>query len=148
MSDIKANGIAKLTKELLGRKRIGTVTISNETEVFGQFLQMTKGHPHCQNTGTDTTVVRNLIPEDGARNSVHDKPDITFNTTNLYVSLIGNHGTTLVVFKVVNEGFDYDSGCTSIVGNHLMGYADTIQIFQSLRGFTKREAKVYMHGKA
>ncbi len=64
LSDIGLKGIAEFTEELLGRKRIDTVTVSYESEVYRKIFQMPKYHEHRQDTETDTKVIRYLASED------------------------------------------------------------------------------------
>lgn len=48
----------------------------------------------------------------------------------------------------VTHGKDADSGSFAVVGDLLVGNADVIQVFESLRGFFQGEAKVDMEGQA
>ncbi|WP_330577878.1 hypothetical protein [Alkaliphilus pronyensis] len=43
---------------------------------------MAKSHTHSHNTRTNTTVIRYSITYNRTRNSIHDKPDVTFDATN------------------------------------------------------------------
>ena len=51
---------------------------------------MPEGHPHCQNAWTKTTIIRYLIADNRAFGSIHDKPDIGFDTTDFDVCLISS----------------------------------------------------------
>ena len=48
----------------------------------------------------------------------------------------------------VDKGFDADGGRFAVVGNHLMGYGDAVDVLHGLRGLTKRQAEVHPVGKA
>lgn len=96
---------------------------------------MAKSHPHSKDTGTDTSVVRNLVSDNGAACSIHDKPDIGFDTADFNISFIGSKNITSFVIIMIDKGFDTDSSSFAIVSNLLMGDADVIKVFKRLRCF-------------
>ena len=85
-----------------------------------------KGHTHGKDTGTDTTVVRYLIANDGACGSIHDEPDVGFNATDFYVGFIGSEDIPFFVRVLVNKGLDTDSSSFTVVGYLLVGDADAV----------------------
>ena len=64
---------------------------------------MLKCLTHGKNAGNDTTVVRNLVTNDGAGSSIHDKPDKSFDTANFDVGFVGGKyrgfWVVIVVYK-------------------------------------------------
>ena len=61
--DGKAEIISKLFCEFHCRKRISTISIRYELELFRELLKVLEGHPHSKNTRSDTTVVRDMETE-------------------------------------------------------------------------------------
>ena len=59
---------------------------------------MAESHSHSKDTGTDPSVVRYLITDNGAFGSIHDEPDVI----------------------VVNKGLDANGGGFTVVGNLLV----------------------------
>ena len=66
LRDIKLKVFSELMEELLGGKRIGTVTVGDKTEAVGKLFQVLEGHAHSHDAGTDAAVVRDLIADHGA----------------------------------------------------------------------------------
>ena len=139
LSDIKLKGITELTEELLSRKRVSTEAIGDETEILRKLIKVLKGHTHGHDAGTDTAVIRGLIADDHAGNGIHDKPDIAFDTADLDVGFISGKRGTFFVRIEVDERFDTDSGCFAVVGDHLMGNGDAVDISQGLRSLSQGE---------
>ncbi len=81
---------------------------------------MLECHPHCQNAWTNTTIIRYLIADNRAFGSIHDKPDIGFDTTDFDVCLISSKYIASFVIVVVYERFYADRGGFAIVGNLLV----------------------------
>lgn len=77
---------------------------------------MSESHSHCEDAGTDTAVVGYLITNDRAVYSIHNKPDVCFDTTNFDVGFIGSQYFAWFVIIVINEWFDTDGGCFAVVG--------------------------------
>ena len=127
---------------------VGAVTVGNELEVFRQLCQSPESHTHGEDTGTDTTVIRYLIADDGSGRSVHNKPDIGFDTTDFYISFIGSKYIPFFVRVLVNKGLNADSGSFAVVGNLLVGNVNVVQVFQGLGGFSQGEAEVDAEGQA
>ena len=94
---------------------------------------MPECHTHGKNAGTDTAIVGYLIADDRAAGSIHDEPDIGFDATDFYVGFISSEYVTWFVIVVVNEGFNTDSCCFAVVGYLLVGNADVVEVFESLR---------------
>ena len=69
LSDLKDKIFAKLLCELYGSKWIGTVAVSDELEVFREFLKSLEGHAHGKDTRADPTVIRHLVTDDGTAGS-------------------------------------------------------------------------------
>lgn len=132
LCDLEGECFPKLFGELHGGQRIGTVTIRNEFKRFRELFQTTEGHAHGKDAGTDSTVVRDLVADDGACGSIHDKPDIGFDAPDLDIGLVSSKDRSLFVRILVYEGFHADRGGFTIVCDLLMGDIDVIQVFQSL----------------
>lgn len=96
---------------------------------------MIEGHSHCKDTGTNTTIVRSLIAYNGARCSIHNKPDVTLDTTDFDIGFIGGENLADVIVIVVNKRLYADSGCFTVVGDLLVRYGYVVKVFQSLFGF-------------
>ena len=77
----------------------------------------------------NTTVVGDLIAENGTCGRIHDQPDVSFDTTDLYVSFVSSEDIIFFVRILVNEWFDTDRSGFAVVGDLLMGDADVIQVF-------------------
>ena len=68
---------------------------------------MFKGHSHCENAWTYAAIIRNLISDDGSFGCIHDKPDITFDTSEFDVSFIsGKYIFDIVVGQNVKSELD------------------------------------------
>lgn len=90
LSDVEPEILAIFEIELHGSKRIGTVAVSNESETFGEFIpEVLQGLPHGEDAGTNAPVIRATVTKDRTLNSIHDEPDIAFDSLDLDVGLIG-----------------------------------------------------------
>ena len=67
-----------------------------------------------------------MVSDDGAGGSIHDKPDIGFNTTDFYVGFISTEDISLFIGILVDKGLNADGGSLAVVGYLLMGDADVI----------------------
>lgn len=95
--------------EFHGSKWIGTIAVSNEFEVFLKFCKSLKSHPHGKNAMTDTSVVRNLVTNNGACSSIHDESGVGFDATDFDVSYIGSENIPFFVRVAVNKRLNADS---------------------------------------
>src|SRR5699024_12547888 len=111
-------------------------------------LRILEGQAHGEDTGSYSTVIRYLVADDRTTGSVHNEPDVGFDTTDLDISFAGNKGISLFVGRLIHKGFDTDGGSFTVVGDLLMGDIDVVQICECLFGFAKRERKVDMHRQA
>lgn len=98
---------------------------------------MTESHPHSKDTGTDASIVRNLISDNGSACGIHDKPDVSFDTADFDIGFISSENITCLVIIMIDKRFDADGSRFAIVGDLLMGDADVIKIFECLRCFLK-----------
>ena len=96
---------------------------------------MTESHPHSKDAGADTSVVRDLISNNGTACGIHDEPDISFDTADFDISLVSSKYISSFVIIVIDKGFDTDGSGFTIVGDLLMGDADVIKVFERLRCF-------------
>ena len=64
--------------------------------------------------------------------SIHDEPDVCFDTTGFYVGFVSSKYFSRLVIVVVNEGFDTDGCCFTVVGYMLVRDADVVEVFESL----------------
>ena len=92
-------------------------------------MQAHGSHTHGEDAGTNPTVIGYLIAENGTCGGVHDQPDVSFDTTDLYVSFVSSEDVIFFVRILVNEWLDTDRSGFAVVGNLLMGNADIIQVF-------------------
>ena len=76
---------------------------------------MAECHSHCEDAGTDTAIIRNLIADDGAACSIHDKPDISFNATDFDIGFIGSQYFAGFVIMVIDKRFDADGSGFAVV---------------------------------
>ena len=60
---------------------------------------------------------------------IHDQPDVSFDTTDLYVSFVSSEDIIFLVRILVSEWLDTDRSGFAVVGDLLMGNADVIQVF-------------------
>lgn len=97
---------------------------------------MAESHPHSKNAGTYPTIIGNLIADDRTFGSVHDKPDIGFDTADFDIGFISSEHFSNIIVIVVYKRFYTDGGSFAVVGNLLMGDGDTVDIFESLYSFT------------
>ena len=89
LGDVKPEAFPQLLCELQGSQRIGAVPIGNEPELFREFLHAPERHAHGKDARSDRAVVGNLVAEDRAGGSVHDEPDVAFDTADFDIGLIG-----------------------------------------------------------
>lgn len=92
-------------------------------------MQAHGSHTHGEDAGTNATVVGDLIAKNGTCGCIHDQPDVSFDTTDLYVSFVSSEDIIFLVRILVNEWLDTDRSDFTVVGNLLMGNADVIQVF-------------------
>ena len=89
LGDVKPEAFPRFLCKLQGSQRIGAVPIGNEPELFREFLHAPERHAHGKDARTDRAVVGNLVAEDRAGGSVHDEPDVAFDTVDFDIGLIG-----------------------------------------------------------
>ena len=92
-------------------------------------MQAHGSHTHGEDAGTNATVVGDLIAKNGTCGCIHDQPDVSFDTTDFYVSFVSSEDIIFLVRILVNEWLDTDRSDFTVVGNLLMGNADIIQVF-------------------
>ena len=148
LGDFEGKVFPELFYEFHCGERIGTVAVSDELKVFGQFCKPPKSHAHGEDARPHTAVIGYLIADDGSGRGVHDQPDIGFNATDFYVGLVGSEHLPFFIRVLVNKGFDADSGGLTVVGDLLVGDADVIEVFKSLGGLAQRKAEVDMECQA
>ena len=135
LSDLEGKVFPKLLCKFHCGERIGTVAVSDELKVLRQFCKSLESHTHGKDAGADTTIIGYLVADDGTGCSIHDKPDIGFETADFYVGFIGSKDFSFFVRILVNKGLDADSGGLTVVGDLLVGDADVIQVFECLCRF-------------
>ena len=81
---------------------------------------MSECHSHSEDAGTDTAVVGYLVANDRTAYSIHNKPDVCFDTTNFDVSFIGSQYFAGCVIIVIDKWLNTDGGCFAVVGYLLM----------------------------
>ena len=103
---------------------------------------MPECHTHCKDTGTDTTVVGYPVTDNGTFCCIHNKPDISFDTSDFDVGFICSKYCAGLVVKVINERF-YTEGCSfAVVGYALVGDENVMDVFQGLFCFLERKTKI------
>lgn len=147
LGNAELKGITEPVEELLGSKGVGAVTIGDKAEVFREFLQVPESHAHRHDAGTDATVIRNPVADNGAFGSIHNEPDIGFDAPDFDICFIGGKGTAWAVIVVVYERLNADRCGLAVVGGLLMGDMDVIQLSQGLGCFPEGKAKVYMESQ-
>ena len=95
-------------------------------------MQAHGSHTHGEDAGTNATVVGDLIAKNGTCGCIHDQPDVSFDTTDFYVSFVSSEDVIFFVRILVNKGLNADGGGLAVVGDLLMGDIDVIQVFKSL----------------
>ena len=148
LSDLEGKTFSELFCKFHCGQWGGAITVSNELKVFRQLCQSLESHTHSQDAGQDITVIRYLVADDGSGRSVHNEPDIGFDTTDFYIGFIGSKCIPFFVRVLVNKGLNADSGSLAVVGDLLVGNADVVQVFENLGGLSQREAKVEVKGQA
>ena len=139
---------AQLLCELHCGEGIGAVAVSDELKVFQQLCKPPKCHAHGEDAGTDTTVIGDLVADDGAGGGVHDKPDIGFDTADFYVGFISCEDIPFFIGKLIHKRFYADGGGFPVVGDLLVGDAGVIQVFEDLGSFSEGKTEVDMKGEA
>ena len=129
LSDGKSELFAKFLCKFHSGKGISTVSVSNKFKVFRKLFEILEGHTHSKDAGPDTTVIRYLIAKDRAGSSIHDQPDIGFDTTDLDVGFISSEDLILFVGVLIHERLNADGCSLTVVGDLLVGDADVIQVF-------------------
>ncbi len=129
LGNLKLKFFTELAEELLSGKRIGAVAVGDEAEVFGELFKVAEGHAHRKDAGADTAVEGSAVADDGAFGGIHDEPDVTLHTADLDVGFIGSKRAANVVIIVIDEGFDADGSCFTVVGDLLVGDVDVVEIF-------------------
>lgn len=148
LGDIEFKLVTELMEELLCSQRIGAVAVSDEPEAFRKLFKVLESHPHCYDTRPDTTVVRETITDNGTGCGVHNKPDVSGDAADFDIGFIRNEHRVFLVMISIYERLDADCGRTAVIRDLLMRDRDTIKVFESLRGFAQRQAKVNVKGKA
>ena len=144
LSDFECKVFPEPLYEFHCSERIGTVAVSDELKILRQLSESLERHTHGEDAGTDTTIVRHLVADDGTGGSIHDEPDIGFDATDFYVGFIRCEDIPPFVRVLVNKGLDADSGGLAIVGNLLVGNTDVVEVFEGLGGLAKRKAQIDM----
>ena len=148
LGDVELKVLAVVQIELLSGKRIGRVTVGNETELLRKLLKMLQSHTHGQDACADAAIGRDAVTEDGTGYRIHDEPDKSLFTFDLDVGFITDHVGRGAIVIGVNKGLD-DKGCgPGIVGDLLVRDADTIKIVHSLGGLAKRQLQIHMESQA
>lgn len=148
LSDFEGKVFPELLYEFHCGERIGAVTVSDELKVFGQLGKTPECHAHGEDAWADTTIIGYLVADNGTGCSIHDKPDVCFETADFYVGFIGSKDISFFVRILVNKGFDAAGSGLTIVGDLLVGDTDVIQIFECLRGFAQGQPEIDMEGQA
>ncbi len=148
LCDVELKVLTVFMEELLGSQDIGAVTIGDKAEVIREFFESPESHPHGQDAGTDTAVIRDAVAEDGAGSGIDNEPEKALFAFYPDIRFITDISTAAVVFIVINEGLDHKGSCSGIVSDLLVGNGYTVQILQCLGGFPKGQTKVHMHGQA
>ena len=147
LGDLKPELFTELMEELLGSKRVSAETICNKPEVFRKLLHVLEGHAHRHNAGTNAAVVRDLIADHGTGCGIDNQPDIALDAPDLDVGLIGSKGGSFFVGVGINKRFDTESGSLAVVGDHLVGYGDAVNVLQGLCSLTERQTEIDPVGK-
>ena len=77
LCDVELKVFTVFMEELLGGQNIGTVSVSNKAEVLRELCKAAESHPHGQDAGADTAVIRDAVAEDGAGSGINDEPEKT-----------------------------------------------------------------------
>ena len=126
LGDLEGEVFAELFSEFHGGKRIGAVAISDEFEVFREFLKTLERHTHGKDTGTNPAMIGHRITDDRSTGGVHDQPDIGLDTADFDVGFIGHKGFSFVIRVLIYKGLDADGCGLAVVGDLLMRDADVI----------------------
>ena len=120
LGDFERKVFAKLFNEFHGGEWIGAVAVSDELKLFRQLCKPLEGHAHGEDAGADTVVIGYLVADDGAGSRIHDEPDIGFDAADFDIGFISSEHIPLFVGKLVNKGFDADSGGFAVIGDLLV----------------------------
>lgn len=116
LCDLKLHPITEFAEELLGSKWIGTVTVGDEPEPFREVVfQLLESLAYCLDTGTNRTVHRSCIADDGTADRVHDEPDVGLHAADFDVGLIRNKDVDWMIIVMIYEGFHTDGGCLTVI---------------------------------
>ena len=129
LSDFEGKVFSKLLYEFHCSEWVSTVSICNELKILRQFYDPLECHTHGQDAGADTTIIRDLVADDGSCSGIHDEPDIGLDTPDFYIGLIRSEYTPLFVGVQIDKGFDTDGSGFAVVSDLLVGNADVIQVF-------------------
>lgn len=106
LGNLKLEFFTEFVKKLLSSKRISTVSIGNEFEVFWQFFQIAKCHTHSKDARSNTAVVGYLIADNGTFGNIHDEPDISFDTTDFDVGFVSGKCVSRLIVVVIDKWLD------------------------------------------
>ena len=135
--------------KLLRCQRVGTVSVSNESQCFsGKLFKLVESHAHGKDAGANVPGSRDLITKDGAGDSVSNEPDISFNPFDLDVGLVSGQFVGWFVIKGINKRTHEDGGCLGIVVDHGMRDVNSMDVLEGLCRFPKRKTEVYPIGEA
>ena len=148
LGDGELKGVTELMEELLGSQGIGAVAVGDEAEVFRELFEVSEGHAHGKDAGTDIAAVRDAVAEDGALCGVHDEPDVSLDAADLDIGLIGGEGAASSIIVAVHERLYAEGGGLTVVGDLLVGDGDAIEIPEGQGSFAQGEGQVDMEGEA
>ena len=120
LGDPEGKVLTELSYEFHSGKWVGTVTVSDELEVFRKLCKPPKSHAHGKDAWANTAVIRHLISNNGASGGIHDEPDIGFDASDFDVGLVSSENIPLFVRILINKGLDADSGSFAVVGDLLV----------------------------
>ena len=78
-----------------------------------------------------------MVTNDGGAGSIHDQPDVGFDTADFNVGFISHKGITFAIRVLIHKKLDADSGSFAVVDDLLMGDTDVVKIFEGLTSFTQ-----------
>jgi len=109
---------------------------------------MLEGHTHSHNARANGTGIGELITDDGPCSGIDDKPDVSFDSADFDVGFVTNQNRAFIVRVGIDKGLDTDGGGFTVVGDHLVGNGDAVDILQSLSSLSQRQSEVDAIGKA
>ena len=87
-------------------------------------------------------VVGYPVTDNGTFCCIHNKPDISFDTSDFDVGFISSEDLILFVGVLIHERF-YTDGCSfAVVGYALVGDENVMDVFQGLFCFLERKTKI------